>query len=437
MESSKVRASLLEIEEVVKGAAFEKWRRDFVDKHKGEFDYAAEESKLVYTTIHREYEEGLEREIAKGMGAGFDMTAFQKALPDYLESPAGQNDEASNSAVRLLLEAGDFEQFKEMMCFEKRKEEEAAESKSSGADDMIGLSANSNQLAGLDVEGMMDMCASLSEAADSVGWEEVLRNDWMAIHKMPVPADRRKSPKDIYLKGVWTMNLNMRESTDMMFTLNPRRKKWDSNFTSCTFPEGGKESDDDLVASAALSFGYVAAALLPFFLSHANTHTHCLTLSPGTGTHNLSPSLPSLPFLRYLVNSVMFGSGKGINLVTRNIRRWDFPTAGAVTYAMFPWNLEAKCIDANHKLLSLKTGTIAPHPTNKDKIVMTTLEINTMGGMPNWALHFMMRAVAPSMMKGLETRYIAACRKSGDVVDVRARSGGEGKEADEGKSNHK
>jgi hypothetical protein len=40
-------------------------------------------------------------------------------------------------------------------------------------------------------------------------------------------------------------------------------------------------------------------------------------------------------------------------------------------------------------------------------------------------------------MKGLETRYIAACRKSGDVVDVRARSVGEGKEADEGKSNHK
>ena len=394
MESSKVRASLLRIEEVVKGPVFEKWRREFVDKHKHEFDYAAEESKLVYTTIHREYEEGLEREIANGMGEGFDMTSFQRALPDYLESPAGQNDEASNSAVRLLLEAGDFEQFKSMMCFEKRKEEEAAESKSSGADDMVGLSASSNQLAGLDVEGMMDMCASLSEAADSAGWEEVLRNDWMAIHKMPVPSDRRKSPKDIYLKGVWTMNLSMRESTDMMFTLNPRRKKWDSNFTSCTFPEGGKESDDDLVASAALSFGY-------------------------------------------LINTVMFGSGKGINLVTRNIRRWDFPSAGAVTYAMFPWNLDAKCIDANHKLLSLKTGTIAPHPTNKDKIVMTTLEINTMGGMPKWALHFMMRAVAPSMMKGLETRYIAACRKSGDVVDVRAKSGGEGKEADEGKSNHK
>lgn len=167
----------------------------------------------------------------------------------------------------------------------------------------------------------------------------------------------------------------MKEACDMMFTMTPRRKKWDSNFTSASLPCGGSYLDDEVVLSAELNFGY-------------------------------------------LVNLVMFGNGKGTQLITRNVRRWNMPTSGAVTYAMFPWDLKQNKIDANHALLSLKTGTIAPHPTNPAKIVMTTLEINNMGGMPKWALHWMMRAVAPSMMKGLETRYIAACRATGDVVDL-------------------
>jgi hypothetical protein len=56
---------------------------------------------------------------------------------------------------------------------------------------------------------------------------------------------------------------------------------------------------------------------------------------------------------------------------------------------MVPWDLKNNCIDAKHKLLSLKTGTIVPHPTIRGKCVMTTLEINSMGGMPTWAMHFM------------------------------------------------
>jgi hypothetical protein len=113
----------------------------------------------------------------------------------------------------------------------------------------------------------------------------------------------------------------------------------------------------------------------------------------------------------------MFGGGKG-ELVTRNIRRWNVPKRGAVTYAMIPWLLASNSIDRNHKLLSLKTGTISPHPTATDKCIMTSLEVNSMGGMPTWALHWMMRATAPSMMKGLESRYRAYVTKTGDAVDM-------------------
>jgi len=186
----------------------------------------------------------------------------------------------------------------------------------------------------------------------------------------------------------------------MMFTLSPRRKNWDSNFTSVTFPLGGSAADDEVVTSVKLSFGY-------------------------------------------LINLVMFGDGNGSQLVCKNVRRWNMPNSKSVTYALIPWLIKENKMDVNHSLLSLKTGTISPHPTNPSKIVMTTLEINGMGGMPKWALHWMMRAVAPSMMKGLEQRYIATSRAKGDVVDLTPKgfaqqSMQEGKESEsESKSSHK
>jgi len=97
-------------------------------------------------------------------------------------------------------------------------------------------------------------------------------------------------------------------------------------------------------------------------------------------------------------------------------------------------------LDANHKLLSIKTGTIQPHPTLSSSVVMTTLEKNTMGGMPNWAMHFMMKATAPNMIKTLEQRYIANARNKGDVVDVtpkRIRRINDDDQEDEEKKNNK
>lgn len=113
----------------------------------------------------------------------------------------------------------------------------------------------------------------------------------------------------------------------------------------------------------------------------------------------------------------MFG-GKPGELICRNVRKWNVPSIGSVTYAMVPWDCVNNVVDKNNKLLSLKTGTICPHPTSADKCIMTTLETNKMGSMPTWALHWMMRATAPSMMKGLEGRYTAYVKKTGDVRDI-------------------
>lgn len=398
MHDKDIRNALLEIEETVRGSKFERWRKEFIDQYIDEFGFD-DENKLIYTDIHKEYEDTIERIIVESLAADFDMSDFMNSLPDYINGP-GKSDEATGKAVTLLVEVSDFEQFKVMMMVNRREKEEE-ESKNSDQQ-LKGVHTSSADIAAFDVEGMMDTVATLADAADEdFGWVNLLTLDWMKIDKKPVDPDRRNSSNDIYLRGVWTMNLTVIECCDMMFTVSARRSKWDSNFGGTTFPFGGTELDEDVVTSTTINMGY-------------------------------------------LVNLVMFGSGAGSVLTARNIRRWNSPRQGSVTYSMIPWNVQTNSIDKNHKLLTLKTGTISPHPSMKDKCLMTTLEINTMGGLPNWAMHYMTKATAPSLMRSLETRYIVAIKNTNDVVNVTPFAGEHLNETKEeelkavsGKNNHK
>lgn len=370
MKSEEIKLALLEAEQIIRSSEFENWRRSFVERHLDEFSFE-EENKLSYTEIHREFEEEIERRIEEGLDGKFDIADFMRSLPAFFEG-GGKNDNDVGKTLTFLLEVSDFEQFKNMMMVLK------TEKNSQKEDQFDGVSGTSKRdLAGIDtdIEGMMEMVETLGSISDSNEWENCLTLDWMKIDKMPVPLNKRKKKSEIYLRGVWTMNLTFTEACDMMFSFTSRRKNWDTNFTSCSFPHGGTDRDEDVVISADLNFGY-------------------------------------------LVNLVMFGSKSGTKLITRNLRRWTRNEHGlkSVTYAMAPWNLNKNCVDTEHKLLSIKVGTISSHPTLPGKIVMTTLETNTMGGMPTWALHWMMRATAPSMMRSLESRYQVYTRTGGGKV---------------------
>jgi hypothetical protein len=394
MRDEDIRNALLEIEETIRGKEFERWRKKFVEKYVNEFTFE-DENKLIYTEIHQEYEQHIEKQISEYLSDGFDMNDFMASLPEYISGP-GKSDEATGKAITMLLEVSDFEQFKVMMMVNRREREEE-ESKMSERQ-LVGISTTGSDIAAFDVDGMMDMCAALSNAADEeAGWVNLLTLDWMKIDKKAVDESRRRTPNDIYLRGVWTMNLNIIECCDMMFSVSSRRQKWDPNFGGTEFPHGGSELDDDTITSTSLNFGY-------------------------------------------LVNLVMFGSGSGTVLNCRNIRKWNYPTQGSVTYSMVPWDIKLNKMDEKHKLLSLKTGTISPHPTMADKCVMTTLEINTMGNLPGWAMHFMMKATAPSMMRSLETRYTVNIKNTNETVNItpfgRDDDNGEGKH-NESKSYHK
>ena len=271
-----------------------------------------------------------------------------------------------------------------MMVYKKREYEEASSkaAEDSALDDMSSgstLQGIADSSAAFDVEGMMALCGDLMDADGGEGWVQLVKLDWMRIDKKAVEKGRQRSKNDIYLRGKWTMSLSYTEACDMMFSMDERRKAWDGNFKGVKYHTGDAQSNDAIM-SASLNFGY-------------------------------------------LINLVMFGDSAGTVLSTRNIRVWESPSKNSVTYAMIPWNIKENCFDKKHKLLSLKVGTIAAHSTEEGKVVMTSLEINSMGGQPKWALGFMASA-APSMMKSLEQKYITNARKKGISRDCTQRGRG-------------
>ena len=86
MKESDVRAALLDIEESIRGSTFENWRKDFVRRHLDQFSFE-DENKLIYTDIHREFEEGVETHILDGLPKKFDYEDFQHSLPSYIDGP--------------------------------------------------------------------------------------------------------------------------------------------------------------------------------------------------------------------------------------------------------------------------------------------------------------------------------------------------------------
>ena len=421
--------ALHSISKAIESEEFTTFRATFVSSNLSHFTYGDDstENKLEYTQIHGDYETKVESLIVKNLPC--KLEDLMEALPDYMEEKMDQTDNASGEAIKMLLEVSDFQQFRSMMMYEKQRVEEAvaaeantaATSSSSSSSDSKGGVAFTTGGGDLNVTGtgdsvheMMGLVSALSDASGEVeGWQNCLTLDWMKIDMMAVPVEKRKKKNDIYLRGVWTMNLSFDECCDMMFTFSPRRKTWDSNFSSVSFPYGGSFDDDEVVASTAITMGY-------------------------------------------LVNLVMFQDKNGTQLTTRNFRTWEKSGGSSgggdsggrkVTYAMVPWSLKSDSIDDKHPFLTLKTGTINTHPTDPSKCIMTTLEINGMGGMPKWGLNFMLKATAPGLMKGMEVKYRKAAKKEEGERGVGAastefrfgsrRAAEEKEEVEEGKDSRK
>mmetsp|Transcript_29277 Transcript_29277/g.45879 ORF Transcript_29277/g.45879 Transcript_29277/m.45879 type:complete len:389 (+) Transcript_29277:39-1205(+) len=371
MKEDQLFESLLEMQKVVEGSTFSSWRKRFVDTNCDKFDYD-DENKLEYTAIHTEYEEGIEKLLVQGMPKDFDMADFMQDLPGFLESEAGKKEEIGK-IVQTLLEISDFRDFKEMMLFSKRAKEEAKE-KAEGVvkKDMVEGTLDEKQSL-IQVDGIIELCAQLSASEDaSEGWQTVYKNEWMRIDKKAVEESKRSAKNEVYMRGSMTMNMSYIEAVDMFLYYGERRGLWDTNFKGYELPYGGDVfGDDDVVCISKIDFG-----------------------------------------------TLMHMMGIPRSLSVKILRRWDFPKVGMVSSCLVPWDIKNNCVDTNNSILTMKTNTIMPHPTDPSKTVITTLEMNKLGGMPKWALNLLMTVTAPGMIRGLEQRYIKKIRDAKDQQTV-------------------
>uniref|UniRef100_A0A6U2CB16 ADP-ribosylation factor-like protein 2-binding protein n=1 Tax=Hemiselmis andersenii TaxID=464988 RepID=A0A6U2CB16_HEMAN len=366
MKDEDVFRGLQEIEKTIKGPKFEEWRKKFVDEHIDTFTYD-DENKLEYTTIHKSYEAQIEQMVEESLPKDIAKADFEEALGTYLEGPGGTREETAKT-VTLLLEVSDFEGFRDMMLFTKKERE----NKASGAGD-AGNDIKIDGSGMFDIDGLMDMVANLSNnAATDEGWDQVLKNNWLDIQRKSVDKSVREHKDQIYMRGSIIFNLTYTELVDAFCYFGERRAQWDSNYKGHALPRGGNViADDACVISSKIEFG----ALLH-----------------------------------------MMGIPRQLN--TKFFRKWDHPTKGTVTTALVPWDIEKDCLNRKSSILTLKTMTLKPHPTDPGKSVVTTLEINRLGSLPKWVMNILCTLTAPQMMRSLEQRYISNIRNTGKGMDL-------------------
>lgn len=93
---------------------FEKMRKTFTNKNCMEFE-ATEENKLSYMSIFKEYQNTIEGYLLKKLSE--IITDF--SMEYFLSELKTRKDEIDDMIMDLLLSFSDFEQFKEMMLFER------------------------------------------------------------------------------------------------------------------------------------------------------------------------------------------------------------------------------------------------------------------------------------------------------------------------------
>lgn len=102
------------LQDILMDEEFEKMRKQFSTKHCMEFE-ATEENKLSYMQIFKEYQDTIESYLLKRLSESIDDFSMEYFTGELKQ----RKDEIDDMIMDLLLSFSDFEQFKEMMVFER------------------------------------------------------------------------------------------------------------------------------------------------------------------------------------------------------------------------------------------------------------------------------------------------------------------------------
>mmetsp|Transcript_28168 Transcript_28168/g.65768 ORF Transcript_28168/g.65768 Transcript_28168/m.65768 type:complete len:333 (-) Transcript_28168:359-1357(-) len=166
-----MEADLKVIAAAIKKPEFVKVQEDFFEKYMNEFE-EGDENKLIYTTIHNEYQELVEGLLTKEVGEELlirvceGMEAFIEATK---EAPPSED---IVEAIDIMSSMGEFLAFKGTMLY-KRKE------KMNQGSSSINISGKNVTV--IDLDGVMGTLSELQNVQDQKGWEQVAQDKSLQI----------------------------------------------------------------------------------------------------------------------------------------------------------------------------------------------------------------------------------------------------------------
>eukprot|EP00747_Dinoflagellata_sp_TGD_P214077 gnl/TRDRNA2_/TRDRNA2_86970_c0_seq2.p1 gnl/TRDRNA2_/TRDRNA2_86970_c0~~gnl/TRDRNA2_/TRDRNA2_86970_c0_seq2.p1 ORF type:complete len:342 (+),score=66.98 gnl/TRDRNA2_/TRDRNA2_86970_c0_seq2:92-1117(+) len=198
-----------ELAAVVSSPAFKDKQVAFFEKYCNEFDGSMEENKLAYTTIHKQYEQDIEKSIEEQLGTE-KLQMLCAGVEDYCKTGKASQSEAVMEAVDILTSLGDFESFKQTML---AKAAAMRDPGNMGIQDVKGV---------LEIESVMDRTADLRVAAtEADGWNVVLDEPGLIMAVKPKP-----DSTDTYMRYTITLDLPPDQAYHMFTDFSPQSVAW-------------------------------------------------------------------------------------------------------------------------------------------------------------------------------------------------------------------
>eukprot|EP00933_Yihiella_yeosuensis_P040702 TRINITY_DN3505_c0_g1_i1.p1 TRINITY_DN3505_c0_g1~~TRINITY_DN3505_c0_g1_i1.p1 ORF type:complete len:349 (+),score=77.68 TRINITY_DN3505_c0_g1_i1:22-1047(+) len=207
--------AIQELAVLVGSNEFREKQTSFFDRYCDEFDGDAEENKLSYTAIHKEYVETIEKEIEANLGKE-KLDVLEQGVEEYVKSGHGFETEAAAEAIDILGSLADFEAFKAAMLAKK------AAKHASGME--IGTVKGV-----LKIDDVMDRTAGLLNAADEAdGWVLRVNEPNCIFYTKP------EAGGSTYLRYTIQVELPPEKAYDMFTDWSERSVAWREKMANIT-----------------------------------------------------------------------------------------------------------------------------------------------------------------------------------------------------------
>jgi hypothetical protein len=176
-----MEADLKVIAVAIKNDSFKKEQEAFLDKYMGEFD-EGDENKLIYTTIHNDYQELIEKMLTKEVGEEL-LVRVCEGMEAFIEK--SKTTDASQEiveAIEIMSSMGEFLAFKGMMLHRRKEKLNQA---------AANVTIDGKKVSVIDLDGVMGTLGELQNAQDDKGWERVAHDATSRI-----TLDMKKSETD-------------------------------------------------------------------------------------------------------------------------------------------------------------------------------------------------------------------------------------------------